>query len=166
MHHATINRDIVADKLVNLAGCFDYPSKAMAQWLEVEQQELESNHIRLFINDRGGVNAPPYAGCYLDADRRRDFMIEFSGICLRHGINPGANQPPDHIPGMLEVLALLLTESGEPAAELCDLLERYYNHWPEAFATALNQHDRDGFYAAAATELQATLTTLHQSMTS
>lgn len=151
------------EALLNLAGCFDYPSRKLAGELKLDLAELEHNHVRLFINDRGGVKAPPYAGCYLNHDDRRRFMIEFSGICLRHGIVLGPSQPPDHIPAMLEALALLLAETGDTAdPEISELLDRYYSHWPEAFAQALSEHDQSGFYATVAEELKETLAGLRR----
>ncbi|MDF1614596.1 molecular chaperone TorD family protein [Desulfurivibrio dismutans] len=145
-------------QLLNLAGCFDYPSAALAQQLNLQLDQLENTHVRLFINDRGGTKAPPYAGHYLDQHDRRQFMIDFSGICLERGIVISSGHPPDHIPAMLETLALLLAEAKEsPGLDINSLLERYYQEWPERFAAALEEHDEVGFYAAAAAELKEIL---------
>lgn len=154
-------------QLLNLAGFFDYPSSSMAEQLQLGLEELEESHIRLFVNSLGGVKAPPYAGCYLSLLDRRQFMIEFSGLCLRHGIVLGPSQPPDHIPAMLEALALLLADdrvSGDqPDPKIADLLDTYYSHWPESFAMAVEEHDETGFYATAAEALRETLAGLRQS---
>ncbi|ADH85127.1 molecular chaperone TorD family protein [Desulfurivibrio alkaliphilus] len=150
-------------QLLNLAGCFDYPSAELARQLNVQLEQLENIHVRLFINDRGGTKTPPYAGCYLDRDDRRQFMIDFSGICCEQGIVISSGHPPDHIPAMLETLALLLAEAKEsPELDIDSLLQRYYRGWPERFAAALEEHDEVGFYAAAAAELKETLATLHR----
>lgn len=161
-----------ARQLVNLAGCFDYPTAELANHLEVDLTSLENLHVRLFINDLGGTKAPPYAGCHLEDRDRRQFMIDFSGVCRLHGLVPGSSYPLDHIPSMLEVLALLLDETtaapeltpqSEPSvdpAELAELLEQYYRHWPARFAAALEQHDEVGFYAAAAREINELLINL------
>lgn len=151
-------------RLLNLASCFDYPSSAMAEQLQLGLQELESTHIRLFVNGLGGVKAPPYAGCYLNDRERRQFMIEFGTLCLKHGIVLGPSQPADHIPTMLEALALLMVENPETkksaTPEVDAMLNSFYRQWPEAFAMALAEHDETGFYTAAATELQETLAAL------
>lgn len=165
-------------KLITLAHCFDYPDSALAQSLNLELSELEHNHIRLFINSRGGVKAPPYAGCYLDDQDRRRFMIDFNGLCLKHGIELDDSQPPDHIPAMLEVLALLLSdpcgtsrqksedktdpEGGKRVTdpEIQHLLDTFYRHWPNSFSKALARHDESGFYAATAAEMEKSLNTL------
>lgn len=153
-------------RLLNLAGCFDYPSSAMAQQLQLGLEELENIHVRLFVNDRGGVKAPPYAGCYLNEQDRRQFMIEFSGLCLQQGIVLGSSHPPDHIPAMLEALALLMADARESGNAygpgIRTLLDTFYSHWPECFASVLGEHDETGFYAAAAAELQQTLVALRQ----
>ena len=159
-------------RLLTLAGCFDYPSAARAGQLRLPPVELENSYVRLFINSLGGVKAPPYAGCYLDGRDRRQFMIEFSGLCRQYGIVLGPSQPPDYIPAMLEALALLLADCSElpeiyphdsvPVPALLTLLNDFYRHWPELFATALKEHDQTGYYAAAAAALQDTLATLRQ----
>ncbi len=145
-------------QLLNLAGCFDYPSSSLAKQLNVDLEELENTHVHLFINDRGGAGAPPYAGCYLEQEDRQRFMIDFSGICRQQGIVISSGHPPDHIPAMLETLALLLAEARQsPNLDIESLVNRYYRDWPERFASALEEHDEVGFYAAAAKELQKTL---------
>ncbi|MFH7325001.1 molecular chaperone TorD family protein [Desulfurivibrio sp. C05AmB] len=148
-------------RLINLAGYFAYPTPLLAEKLKVPLTELEHNHIRLFINDLGGVKTPPYAGCYLNSCDRRQFMIDFSGFCQTHGIVLGSGHPPDHIPAMLEVLALLLAESpGEETAELSSMIGPYYRDWPQGFAAALAEHDTIGFYAAIGAEIEKALATL------
>ena len=162
-------------RLLTLAGCFDYPLSARAEQLRLPTLELENTYVRLFINSLGGVKAPPYAGCYLDWRDRRQFMIEFSGLCRQYGIVLGSSQPPDYIPAMLEALALLLDECSElpefyphdsvPVPALPALLNNFYRYWPEFFASVLKEHDETGFYAAAATALQDTLANLRQTTT-
>lgn len=150
-------------QLLNLAGCFDYPSSELAKKLDIELEALENTHVRLFINDHGGTKTPPYAGCYLDREDRQNFMIEFSGICRQQGIVISSGHPPDHIPAMLETLALLLAESREkPEIDIKALIDRYYKFWPERFAAALEEHDEVGFYAATAAELNKTLALMNR----
>ncbi len=151
----------ITGKLLNLAGCFVYPSAEMAEQLQLDLTDLENNHVRLFMSDRGGVKAPPYAGCYLDSEDRHRFMINFNGLCLRHGVVLGTSHPPDHIPAMLEALTLLSARADDSAdLDIFILLDTYYHHWPTAFAAALDQHDRTGFYAALGAEIKETLVAL------
>ncbi|MBD1400048.1 molecular chaperone TorD family protein [Pelovirga terrestris] len=141
----------VAERLKELVALLEYPTPEVAERCDLELEDLESRYVRLFVNDLGGVAAPPYAGCYLVGSDRLKFMSEFSGFCLKHGLALDPAQPPDYIPMMVEVLAMLL--SGNDRPEIPQLLiTSYYQQWPEAFAATLKQSDDIGIYVTVAEE--------------
>lgn len=141
----------VAQRLLELVALLEYPTPEVAERCGLGFEELESRYIRLFINDLGGVAAPPYAGCFLAKQDRLEFMSNFSGFCLEHGIVIDSSQPPDYIPMMMEVLALQLSEDARREA-LFSLTADFYRDWPKGFAAALYQHDDVGIYATVAEE--------------
>jgi putative dimethyl sulfoxide reductase chaperone len=148
-----------ARQLLYLAALFEYPTAELAERLDVDFEALQNAYVRLFVNNLGGVQAPPYAGCYLTEQDRLEFMSHFSGLCRRSGVALKASQPPDYIPLMMEVLALLLSE-GREAAEIKSLVEQSYAVWPERFAEALKQHDETGVYLAIAVDFKELLQSL------
>lgn len=143
---------ILAGRLLELVAVLDYPTPEVADRCDLTLEDLESRYVRLFVNDLGGVAAPPYAGCFLEKENRLEFMSQFSGFCLEHGITIDQSQPPDYIPMMIEVLVMLLG-GGVERETLHSLITDFYKQWPEAFATALRQHDDVGIYVTVAEEL-------------
>lgn len=141
----------VAQRLLELVALLEYPTPEVAERCGLGFEELESRYVRLFINDLGGVAAPPYAGCFLAKQDRLEFMSHFSGFCLEHGIAIDSGLPPDYIPMMMEVLALHLSEDAQREA-LLSLTADFYRDWPKGFAAALHQHDDVGIYATVAEE--------------
>ncbi len=130
----------------------EYPTPEVAERCDLGLEELESRYVRLFVNDLGGVAAPPYAGCFLVGSDRLKFMSEFSGFCLNNGFALDPAQPPDYIPMMVEVLAMLLSGDDKPEIPR-SLIADFYQQWPEAFAASLKQCDDIGIYVTVAEEL-------------
>ena len=141
----------VAQRLLELVALLEYPTPEVAERCDLGFEELESRYIRLFVNDLGGIAAPPYAGCFLKKQDRLEFMSDFSGFCLEHGIAIDPTQPPDYIPMMMEVLVMLLS-SDVQRENLFSLTADYYRDWPQDFAAALRQHDDVGIYTTVAEE--------------
>lgn len=153
-----ISEKATAQQLLSLAALFEYPTAELSVALDVEYETLQNAYVRLFVNNLGGVQAPPYAGCYLADQDRLEFMSYFSGMCRRCGISLKASQPPDYIPLMMEVLALVLSQ-GQPPEDVEKLVGPFYGEWPQKFAETLKRHDDIGVYAAAADEFKALLET-------
>jgi len=143
-------QDIV-ERLMELVALLEYPTPEVADRCGLGFEELESRYIRLFINDLGGVAAPPYAGCFLKKQDRLEFMSAFSGFCLEHGIAIDPVQPPDYIPMMMEVLVMHLSADAQ-REDLLSLIADYYRDWPQGFTAALREHDDIGIYVAVAEE--------------
>lgn len=129
----------------------EYPTPEVADRCGIGIEELESRYIRLFVNNLGGVAAPPYAGCFLDKQDRLNFMSAFSGFCLEHDIRIDPVQPPDYIPMMMEVLAMHLNDDAQRET-LLSLTADYYRDWPQGFAAALQEHDDVGIYTTVVDE--------------
>lgn len=144
-----------AEEFLVLIKPFDYPTAALAVEVDVPLALLENEHIRLFANDLGGVKAPPFAGCYLAGEDRIDFMVRFSQACGSLGIDLDGSLPPDYIPLMIEVLAMLHSGGQQTVNE--EFITDFYRIWPERFAEALIQHDATGVFATAAGRLQGML---------
>lgn len=150
-----VGAEDLAHELLKVADTFAYPTEAWSQAAGFELNDLESIYVRLFVNDLGGVKAPPFAGCYLDVNRL-DFMEAFSGLARSSGIELDRSYPPDYIPMMLEVLAMMI--KNEMAPEHVKVhLEDYFSLWPEAFVQRLQSHDDSGLYLEAARYLQQLL---------
>lgn len=130
----------------------EYPTLEVAERCDLKFEDLESRYIRLFVNNLGGVAAPPYAGSFLEKENRLEFMSQFSGWCLEHGVALDQVQPPDYIPMMVEVLVMLLNGDAEQKT-LHSLIADFYSLWPEAFASTLRRHDDVGIYVTVAEEL-------------
>ncbi len=131
----------------------------MARQSGIPLETLENLHVRLFINDRGGTKTPLFAGCYLPGEDRLDFMLRFSGACRAQGIALNTGFPPDYIPMMIEVLALMFRRpSLQEGART--LARQYFTGWPTGFAAALKQHDETGFFSEIAEGLSRTLENL------
>lgn len=145
-----------AQKLLNLAALFEYPTAPLSAALDVDFESLQQTYVRLFVNNLGGVQAPPYAGCYLPDRDRLEFMSYFSGACRRSGVALKATQPPDYIPLMMEVLALLLSQ-GAQGQDVAKMVAPCFDEWPQRFVETLEQHDDIGVYVAAAKEFKALL---------
>jgi TorA maturation chaperone TorD len=148
----TEEKQELAQRLIELVVLLEYPTPEVADRCGLGFEELESRYVRLFINDLGGVAAPPYAGCFLDKINRLEFMAQFSGFCLELGVALDSAQPPDYIPMMVEVLVMLLNTDSEREV-LQSLLVNFYRQWPAAFAAAVQQSDDVGIYATVAEEL-------------
>lgn len=142
----------VAQRLVELVALLEYPTPEVADRCGLGFEDLESRYIRLFVNNLGGVAAPPYAGCFLEKQDRLEFMSAFSGFCLEHGIAIDPAQPPDYIPMMMEVLAMHLSDDAQRET-LLSLTADFYHDWPKGFAAALQEHDDVGIYVTVADEL-------------
>lgn len=147
-----VEKQEAARRLLELVALLEYPTLEVADRCDLKLEDLESRYIRLFVNSLGGVSAPPYAGCYLEKENRLEFMSQFSGYCLDNGIAIDMAQPPDYIPMMVEVLVMLLSGEVEQEA-LHSLIADFYSQWPEAFASALREHDDVGIYVTVAEEL-------------
>jgi putative dimethyl sulfoxide reductase chaperone len=152
----------LSGRLLELVAVLDYPTPEVAEACNLRREELESHYVRLFINDLGGVKAPPYAGCHLDRDNRLEFMTAFSGFCRQQGICIDETQPPDFIPMMMETLAFL-SDHGRDAVALKEVVFQYYSNWPERFAAALEQQDELGMYAQVADEFRRLLEQIQNS---
>jgi putative dimethyl sulfoxide reductase chaperone len=145
----------VAEEFLALIEPFDYPTAAWAAEVGVPLETLENEHIRLFGNDLGGVKAPPFAGCYLAGEDRIDFMVRFGQACRNLGIDLDGSFPPDYIPLMIEVLAMLHSDGQQTVNE--ELVNDFYRIWPGRFADAIFQHDATGVFATAAGRLRGVL---------
>ena len=145
-------RQQICKRLIELAGLLDYPTAEVANNSDLVLEDLESHYVRLFINNLGGVSAPPFAGCYIEQVDRLDFMSKFSGLCRGRGINIDSSYPPDYIPLMVESLALMLS-AGTDGSEIKPVINEFYAHWPRPFAAALLKHDQTGLYAPVGDEI-------------
>jgi TorA maturation chaperone TorD len=78
------------------------------------KKELESEFVRIFINTRGGVNAPLYHSCYHDEHNllMKEPALEMSGLLEQAGmgLGPDIGEPPDHLCIELEYLFFLLSQ--------------------------------------------------------
>ncbi len=137
--------------MLELVALLEYPTPEIAERCDLGCEELESRYIRLFVNNLGGVAAPPYAGCFLEKQDRLGFMSAFSGFCLEHGMAIDPAQPPDYIPMMMEVLAMHLSDDAQRET-LLSLTADFYRDWPKGFAAALQEHDDVGIYVTVADE--------------
>jgi TorA-specific chaperone len=80
-------------------------------------QYLEEAYVRLFINSRDGIAAPPYASCYID-DRASDENAPLMGppaVLMKKrfeskglSLSQTMHEPPDHLSIELEYLYFLL----------------------------------------------------------
>lgn len=154
-------RQRLGQHLLALVAVLDYPTAEAAGLSGLGLEELENCYVRLFINNLGGVGAPPFAGCYGEKGDRLNFMAQYSGFCREAGIELTASFPPDYIPLMVEALALLLSAE-DSEADLRALLSAFYQRWPGLFAMALKEHDQTGLYADAGEELWRTIETLSE----
>ena len=142
----------IGQRLLELVAVLDYPTAEVAELSGLGLEELENGYVRLFINDLGGVSAPPFAGCYVEKEDRLNFMAQFSGFCREAGIEINASFPPDYIPLMVEALVLLLSAE-DSETDICSLLSTFYQRWPRLFAVTLKEHDKTGLYVDAGEEL-------------
>ncbi|MBW6508163.1 MAG: molecular chaperone TorD family protein [Desulfuromonadales bacterium] len=148
----TQDKQQIGQRLLELVALLDYPTAEIAELCGFSFEKLENCYVRLFINDLGGVSAPPFAGCYVEKEDRLNFMSRFSGFCREAGIEIDASFPPDYIPMMVEVLVLLLSVEGSEA-DVRSLVSSFYQRWPRLFAETLKEHDKTGLYADAGKEL-------------
>ncbi len=143
-------------ELLRCSSLLEYPTEALAAQSGIALERLENCHVRLFINDRGGTKAPLFAGCHLPGEDRLDFMLRFSAACRQRGVALKTAFPPDYIPMMIEVLALLRSRPGAED-DARTLARDFFIGWPERFAEALKQHDETGIYSEVAEHLAQAL---------
>lgn len=106
--------------------------------------ELGSEYIRLFVSASGGVPAPPYQSCHEPGGRvmgpAADRMAE---RLTRWGLEPEANEPPDHIAYQLELLHVLLStywsQKGDGAAPAAQELAKELVSWLPSLKEKLEQ---------------------------
>lgn len=157
----------IAQSLLHCRRALEYPDAELARAYELDLAEMEPLHVRLFINDRGGVKAAPFAGEYLPnaAARRTEFMQRISHQARALGFEIDHRQPPDSIPLLLELVALMLREYEAGSLGACALgqfCDEFLNVWPQGFRQALETHDNSGFYLSVAERIESSLNSIAQ----
>ncbi|WP_237707717.1 molecular chaperone TorD family protein [Desulfocurvibacter africanus] len=91
------------------------PCMASSNDINASLADLESAYVSLFINARGGIQAPLYESCHTPnggrlmgppAEAMSERLVQ-AGLTLVDGLA----EPPDHLSIELEYLAFLLTEA-------------------------------------------------------
>ncbi|MEF2074730.1 TorD/DmsD family molecular chaperone [Consotaella aegiceratis] len=109
----------------------------------------------LFLGVGGPSTVAPYESCHLgEKGRMFDTATADMEALLRRldiGLAADVHEPADHISVELEVMALLVATDDAEAAPFLERLAR----WMPSFAAACFARDPFGFYAAAASALEA-----------
>jgi TorA-specific chaperone len=117
---------------------------------------LEPEYVRLFVNTRGGVAAPPYESCWPEtgqgglmgpAARAMARRLDAAGLAV------DAAEPPDHLCVELEYLMLLRRQEAGEAADFA----RELGAWVARFAEAARAAEPAEAYRTALTLLEAVL---------
>ncbi|RUM39896.1 MAG: hypothetical protein DSY80_11235 [Desulfocapsa sp.] len=110
--------------------------------------EMQAEYVRLFINSRDGVFAPPYASIYVnDAGiLRQQGYDEALAYYAEAGVEAATTtESPDHIAHELGFVALLLDREQD------ELLDRFLNKhlllWYPGFLQRLQQAEPCSFYS-------------------
>jgi TorA maturation chaperone TorD len=132
-------------------------------WLD----RLETEYVRLFVSEHGGVPAPPYHSYYFGSDRllMRRPARDMARRLAEAGLDMGEiSEPPDHVAVEIEYLFYLVesvyagdrdelaSDLGAFAAEMAE--------WLPQFVQRLETHDASSFYLNAARLLTAAVNQL------
>ena len=116
---------------------------------------LAGSFARLFLGAGGRCSAPPYQSAYLGKNPRlyQAPVAQMDEILrlLNMSLPSDFREPADHISVQLNVMADLVGRGN--VNQQMDFLDRHLVCWLAEFAAACQQHDRIGFYAAAASGL-------------
>lgn len=127
-------------------------------------QSLETEYVRLFVNDRGGIPTPLYASCYEGGSPRlmgepaalMKARFESKGLAVDNKIG----EPPDHLSIQLEFLYFLLNrvDSGvDPASEAETFVSEAMLPWVVSMNQRLSAQPGDSFYPLASALLVSVL---------
>ena len=133
--------------------------------------DLLANHVRLFVNARDGIVAPPYASWYLDRRLLGPSSQWVEQAYARQGLEraPDAGEPPDYIGTELEFLLFLArhelaARSTGDADALSVVLDgettfvlSHVVRWVPAFVADVRAAEPGAVFAAAADLLSAVM---------
>lgn len=110
--------------------------------------ELQSQYVRLFINDVPEVPCPPYGSIYISGLCMGETTIAVRNIYGKYGFK--TEEIPDHIAVELEFLHYLALYSRHEEMEKADLrfLVDHMKSWTPGFFEKVEKHDRSGFYSS------------------
>lgn len=132
-------------------------------------EDAQTDHVRLFVNTRQGVAAPPYASWYLDRQLSGPSVRWVERAYADQGLEraPDAGEPPDYVGAELEFLHFLArhevaarSTGDEPSLRLILDSERTFvldhlSQWLPAFTTQIRRAAPGPVFAAACTLLSA-----------
>lgn len=120
-------------------------------------ETLESAYVRLFVSNKNGVPAPPYASFFLEGRMMGQAAIDMKERleAAELAVGAAANEPPDHFSIMLEYVYYLLSTGWheEQYARLAAaeaLVREDILPWYSMFAKNIAEHDDTGFFSACA----------------
>jgi len=131
--------------------------------------ELQSEYIRLFVNNQGFVPAMPYASCYQSEGLlMSDQFYRLRQIMAKSGfmMNETVKELEDHIAVLLEFCAGLLNQlasgqassgksSGACVAALMEVSYLYIEPMMDAFCDRIHAYAHDDFYKIAGKTLKS-----------
>jgi TorA maturation chaperone TorD len=134
-----------------------------------DASDTAADQVRLFVNAKGGVAAPPYASWYLDGSLAGPStgLVEeaYASQCLE--ADPGGGQPLDYIVTELEFLHFLCRHqrAARATGDSADLvsaldaetrfLDAHFFRWVPRFARAIRAAAPCPVFAGAAAVLEA-----------
>jgi len=143
----------------DLSQLFSYPEvlpdKELLQRAGIRENipdlvELQSQYVRLFINDVPEVPCPPYGSIYISGLCMGETTVAVRNIYRKYGFE--AQDIPDHIAVELEFLHYLELYGKHEEMEMADFafLLDHIKSWTPGFLEKVEKHDRSGFYSSIA----------------
>ncbi|HWG84013.1 MAG TPA: molecular chaperone TorD family protein [Deinococcales bacterium] len=119
-------------------------------------EEIQAAYVALFVSNRNGLPAPPYAGFALDGRLLGPTCDRILREYARHGVDVSEGWPdlPDHLAAIGEAAALLCPH--KPAAARRLLLD-YLLPWLERFEAEVAAQDPTGLYSGITSLLKSAL---------
>jgi len=108
--------------------------------------DLETEYIRLFVTDIGGVKAPPYASFYLEKrlmGRSSEDFLKFVKHCGYEMDENVIKGPPDHVSLEIGFLSRLLEENHVGCA--CIMIKKHLL-WFDEFREKVKENSNLDFY--------------------
>ena len=128
--------------------------------LPEEPSALAPEYMRLFVNARGGVPAPPYASYYLTGLLAQEPTKEVLSLYAQEGLSPKGPEPADHLSYELAFMAHLLSQGKKEV--LKEFLRRHFWRWFPLFKAALLAANPHPFYRSLAEITEEVLRTLEE----
>ncbi len=131
--------------------CMVPESEASEQWCA----EQEIHYVRLFINAKDGIPAPPYESCHVAGGEAvmGEPAVRMRQRLEREGLEPvgDSNEPPDHLCIELEYLYYLFSNArfSDASAFARDVMLP----WTRVFAQAVSGAEPDSLYDKSCTVL-------------